>query len=72
MNPLLILKLIKYGKAILKHKDTIKKYAKPIAKGLIVGGLVSYTFNWMWEIEQKLIKLERDAYFDIPEIDGMP
>jgi hypothetical protein len=72
MSPALILKLIRIGKSILKHKDTIKKYAKPVAKGVIIGGLVTFTLNWMWGLEQKIIKLERNARFDIPEIDGMP
>jgi 3-phosphoglycerate kinase len=72
MSPALILKLIKYGKLILKNKDKIKKYAKPVAKSLIIGGAMAYMFNWMYELEMKMIKIERDAMLDVPEKDGMP
>ena len=71
MSPALILKLIKYGKLILKNRDKIAKYAKPVAKGVIIGGALAYMYKWMYDLEMKMIKLERDG-LNLPEKDGMP
>lgn len=56
--------------AAIKCAKVMVKYGKPAAKGLIVGGVVALTFKWLWDMEQKIIRLERDAYFDIQDPDN--
>jgi hypothetical protein len=53
---------IKYGKLLFKH-------GKPVVKWLVISGVIAFTFKWLWDIEQKLLHLERDIYYNLPEHD---
>ena len=45
--------------------NKIKKIdTKTLVQLATIGGLIAFTFNWLWDLETKIIRLERDAHFD--------
>ena len=51
-----------------KAKFNLNKIKKIDPKTLVqlatIGGLLAFTFNWLYDLEMKIIRLERDANFD--------
>jgi hypothetical protein len=52
--------------------NIINKYGKPILKALLISSVVSFTFKWLWDLETKMIHLERDIYYNLPEHNDKP
>lgn len=67
MNPLL--SIANYG---LQHKQQIITFGKKVGKAVLISSVVAFTFRWLYELELKVIHLERDIYYNLPEHNDKP
>jgi len=45
--------------------NKIKKIdPKMVIQALTISSLFAFTFNWLWDLEARIINLERDARFE--------
>ena len=58
MNLYTFLKLLK------KYGPMLTKAGPTIVKTTLIAGTIVYAYKWMYDLELKIIRLERDAKFD--------